>query len=93
MLNHSIANNSETNGNKINCQMNNLLEEDEDELEGEKIDDSLDSKKESKANGAHLSTEAFSESEPTQNGTFHGMEQPPILLINCSNRVKTETCI
>lgn len=73
--------------------MNNLLEEDEEELEGEKIDDANDSKKESKANGAHLSSEAFSESEPTKNGNVLGMEPPPNLLINCANGLKPETCI
>lgn len=73
--------------------MNNLLEEDEEELEREKIDVKSDSKRESKANGAHLSSEAFSESEPTQNGTALGTEPPPNLLINCVNGLKAETCI
>ena len=85
-LNHNVANNSESKGNKINCQMNNLLEEDEEEMEGEKIDATGD-KKEIKANGAHLSA------EQTQNGSSLGREPPQNLLINCVNGLKTETCI
>lgn len=66
--------------------MNNLLEEEEDEMEGEKIDAAGD-KKEMKANGAHLS------GEQTKNGSALGKEQPQNLLINCVNGLKTETCI
>lgn len=73
-------------GSTINCQMNNLLEEDEEETEGEKIDVAGD-KKEVKANGANLSV------EQTQNRSTLGKEPPQNLLINCVNGLKTETCI
>lgn len=67
--------------------MNNLLEEDEDDMEGEKID-AVGNKKEVKANGANLSA------EQTKNGSALGKEPPPQnLLINCVNGLKTETCI
>lgn len=86
-LNHNVASNSESKGSKINCQMNNLLEEDEDDdMEGEKIDSAGD-KKEIKANGAHLSVEQI------QNSSTLAKEPPQNLLINCLSGLKTETCI
>lgn len=80
-------NSSESNGNRINCQMNNLLEEDEDELEIEKIDGN---EKQPQANGAHLSGEIFYEDDQ-KNGNLK--EPPQNLLINRVNGLKTETCI
>ncbi|CRK99529.1 CLUMA_CG012848, isoform A [Clunio marinus] len=55
-LNHSLVNISESNnGSRINCQMNNLPEENEDELEGEKIDKVDGNKKESsQSNGVTM---------------------------------------
>jgi hypothetical protein len=67
--------------------MNNLLEEDEDDIEGDTVDDVGDGK-ESNPNGAHLS------SEQGQNGSVNGKDlQPPNLVINRMNGLKTETCI
>lgn len=65
--------------------MNNLLEVDE-----EHDDDEVEvcDKKESKANGAHLSGDV-----PYQAGISRGRELPQSLLINCVNGLKTETCI
>lgn len=69
--------------------MNNLLEEDEDEMESEKIDGG---EKEPQANGAHLSAETFYEDNHNQNGNLNGnLKETP--QINCSNGLKTETCI
>jgi hypothetical protein len=68
--------------------MNNLLEEDEDELESEKIDDG---EKEPQANGAHLSADILKENDQNLNGGFK--EPPQNLLSNRVNGFKTETCI
>jgi hypothetical protein len=87
-LNHNVVNESESNGNRINCQMNNLLEEDEDELEREKIDEVG---KELQANGAHLSAEILKENDQNLNGSFK--EPPQNLLSHRVNGFKTETCI
>lgn len=84
--NHNLASSAENNGNRINCQMNNLLEEDEEELEGEKIDEANDDKL---VNGAHLS-----QAETALNGNGVVLnEQPQSHLINRVNGLKTETCI
>lgn len=67
--------------------MNNLLEEDEDEIESEKIDSS---EKEPQANGAHLSAETFYEDNHNQNLNGNLKETPQN---DCANVLKTETCI
>lgn len=72
--------------------MNNLLEEDEEELEGARIDGAGD-KKESQTNGAHLSSEIFFGEGDNRNGNVVAKETPQNLLINCVNSLKTETCI
>lgn len=79
-------NTSENNGSRINCQMNNLLEEDEDELEIEK-------EKEPQANGAHLSAEIFHEDDQNQTQNGNLKDPPQNLIINRVNGLKTETCI
>jgi hypothetical protein len=69
--------------------MNNLPEEDEEELESEKVSEELTEKKESNANGAHLSSEIFFNDDKNE-------KDPPANLIVNNNRVnglKTETCI
>jgi hypothetical protein len=89
-LNHNVVNNSENNGSRINCQMNNLLEEDEDEIESEKIDVG---EKEPQPNGTHLSAEIFYENDQNQTQNENLKEAPQNLLINRVNGLKTETCI
>lgn len=86
--NHNVVTDSENNENTINCQMNNLLEEDEDELENEKIDDGV---KEPQANGAHLSNKISNENDQNLNGNLKELQ--PNLLNNRVNGFKTETCI
>lgn len=87
--NHKELHSTESNGSRINCQMNNLLEEDEDELEGETIDNADGSKGEALANGAHLSGD-----KQNQNGKdVVAIEPPQSLIINRANGLKTETCI
>ena len=81
-------NDSEDNENTINCQMNNLLEEDEDELENEKAEDV---EKEPQANGAHLSNEISNENDQNLNGNLKELQ--PNLLNSRVNGFKTETCI
>lgn len=90
-LNQSVENNNES---RINCQMNNLLEEDEDELEGVKIDDA-NNIKESPPTGTHLSTDSYLKDENNQNqiGDANGDEPPQSLIINCVNGLKPETCV
>ena len=81
-------NGTDLNGSRINCQMNNLLEVDEDEMEGVKTNDEED-EKESKANGAHLLSD-----EQNHNGNVAVIKEPPqSLIINEVNGLKTETCI
>lgn len=70
--------------------MNNLLEVDE-EHENEEVEEG--DKKEKKANGAHLSSDAHFQEGISRNGNFQGRELPQSLLINCVNGFKTETCI
>lgn len=86
--NHNVVNDCENNENTINCQMNNLLEEDEDELENEIIDDGG---KEPQANGAHVSNEISNENDQNLNGNLKELQ--PNLLNNRVNGFKTETCI
>lgn len=81
-------NETESNGNRINCQMNNLLEEEEDELENEKLDECG---KEPQANGTHLSAETLKENDQNLNASIK--EPPQNLLNNHVNGFKTETCI
>jgi hypothetical protein len=70
--------------------MNNLLEEDEEELESEKVGEVIAEKvTEPKANGAHLSGETLLNGDKSE-------EDPPVNQVVNSNRVnglKTETCI
>lgn len=69
--------------------MNNLVEEDEEDLEGEKVIEDTAEKKESTANGAHLSSEIFFNDDKNE-------KDPPANQIVNNNRVnglKTETCI
>jgi hypothetical protein len=73
--------------------MNNLLEEDEDELESEKIDGGDEKEKEPQANGAHLSAEILYEDDQNQPPNGNLREAPSNLLINRVNGFKTETCI
>lgn len=70
--------------------MNNLLEEDEDEIENEKIDGD---EKEPQPNGAHLSAEIFCEDDQNQTQNGKPREAPQNLLINRVNGFKAETCI
>lgn len=87
-LNHNAVNNLESNGTRINCQMNNLLEEDEDELDNQKIDNAISDEKEPLANGAHLSGD-----ESDQKDALVVKEPQQSLIINCVNSLKSETRI
>lgn len=89
--------------------MNNLPEEDEEEMEAEKVDDAVDTK-ELKANGAHLSADSETLTNGTNgtgpakgtngtgtvNGNSNGFVNGnpiPKVVINRVNGLKTETCI